>query len=211
MKRLHSGLVMRFGEPSGWIIYDREMAVTPGRLPTVHVGVWDPDEDCDVTTFATVGMSEVLMKGADYRVELTLGHRGPMDDTTRSKMTVFLANLSEYPFTHDLKLDWWERLSHPGPIPGFPGCPKLLLAPPFGGVPLTFPAPDDDVRLLTAIPVTQEENDILATQGRDAFLDYWENAGVDIFAPRGESGAGAERSAAADEVCAHHDRRNPRG
>jgi hypothetical protein len=188
MKRLYHYLVEhRWGEPADLIVFDGTGAQTPGALDVVHVAIWDAGGDCDVTTFASLGMSEQAQPGADYRVELTLGYRGPLPPEVRRQLVTFVANVTEYPFMHRRKLDWWERLANPGAIPGFPDCTQVLLAPMFGADEFrTFPEPDSDVKLLAMVPITPHENHILADHGSTAFLDYCEREGVDIFAPRAD-------------------------
>ena len=188
MKRLYHYLVEhRWGEPTDLIIFDSERAAIPGALKQVHVGIWHPDDECDVTSFITLGMSELKMPRANYRAELTLGVRGSLSAKNREQIPIFLANVAEYPFMYKRKLDWWECLADPGAIPGFPGCRKLLLAPMFGDETFDhFPEPDEDVRVLSCIPVTPKEGHILKEHGRCAFLDYWEESGVDLFAPRSD-------------------------
>ncbi|MFL6657243.1 MAG: suppressor of fused domain protein [Massilia sp.] len=193
MQRLHHYLVEhRWGEPSTIQIYDRSKTVSRAPL-RFHVVAWNADEECDVTTFMTVGMSELLMPQSDYRVEMTLAVRGELTQDQRIGLADFLANLAEYPVMYDRRLDWWERLINPGVIPAFPACSQILIAPPFGDDPFErFPSPDDDVKLLWMIPITAREGHILKTQGRSAFLDYWEAEGVDIFSPRSDTPAGIE-------------------
>ena len=193
MKRLYHHLVNhRWGEPADLIVFDRSRAAIPGALEQVHVAIWDSDERCDVTTFMTLGMSELMMPHADYRAELSLGVRGRLSSDTRQGLPMFMANVAEYAFTHQRTLNWWERLAQPGEIPGFPDCPQLLLAPSFGEPPFKhFPAPDDDVKVLTLVPITAHEGQILKEHGAEAFLDYWEESGVDLFAPRRDPSEGA--------------------
>jgi hypothetical protein len=189
MKRLYHYLVGRWGEPSDLIVFDGARATRPGTLEVVHIAVWMPGEDCDVATFFSLGMSEAVMAGGNYRAELTLGRRGHLTPDLKGSLARFIANLAEYPFMYNLTLGWWERLADPGPIPGFPGCSQLLLAPDLGtGDELRFdrfPLPDEDVQVLRAIPITPHENHLLKDYGRTAFLDYWEESGVDIWGPRG--------------------------
>jgi hypothetical protein len=188
MKRMYHHLVKhRWGEPGDLVVFDRSRAAIPGALAQVHVAIWDADESCDVTTFMTLGMSELQMPNRDDRAELTLGVRGPLAGDTRGRIPMFMANVAEYPFTNRRTLNYWERLTQPGEIPGFPDCAQLLLAPMFGETPLRFPAPDEDVRVLSLIPITAREGDILKEHGPEGFFDYWKKSGVDLFAPRRES------------------------
>jgi hypothetical protein len=96
MKRLYHQLVDRWGEPADLIIFDSAQAAQPGVLDAVHVAIWGPDEECEVATFFSLGMSEVLMPYADYRVELHLGRRGRLSAGDRAALAHFVANLSEY-------------------------------------------------------------------------------------------------------------------
>ena len=194
MKRLYDHLVRRrWGEPSDLVAFDRSRTAIPGALEQVHVAIWDADEGCDVTTFMTLGMSELMMPHADYRAELILSVRGPLAPDARRHLPIFMANVSEYPFTHKRTLNWWERLTHPGEIPGFPDCPQLLLAPMFGDPAFKhFPTPDEDVKVLSLVPITAHEGHIVKQHGPEAFLDYWEKSGVDVFAPRGDPSESAE-------------------
>jgi len=101
------------------------------------------------------------------------------------RLASFVANAAQYPFHWDRSVDAWERLANPGAIPLFPGCTQLLFAPSLGEEPFdTFAAPDDDVRLLYAIPVTPHENHLLAEHGREPFLSHVDEREIDLFAPR---------------------------
>ncbi len=190
MKRLYHHVVRhRWDEPADLVVFERSRAAVPGALDQVHVGIWDADEGCDVTSFMTFGMSELTMPKDGGRAEMTLAVRGPLARGDRDRIPILLANLSEYPFANDCRLDWWERIANPGPIPAFPGCRQLLLAPMFGEDPFEhFPAPDEDVKVISVVPITPSEAHVLEAHGREAFLDHWETTGIDIFAPRSDNG-----------------------
>jgi hypothetical protein len=186
MKRLYATLVERWGEPTDVRVYDARKLGRPSELAQVHVPIWAADDEVDVCSFCTLGMSERLMAGADYRVELTMGVRAPLDEKQRADVATFLANITEYPFMNNLRLDWWERLANPGTIPSFPDCSQVLFAPSFGEHPfLHFEGEDADVRLLSVMPITPRESHVLKAHGREAFLQYWEDhEELDLFAPR---------------------------
>jgi len=186
MKRLYHQLLHHWGEPADFITFDKGVARTRGPQDLVHVAVWHPDPECDITSFNTLGMSERLMPGARYRAELNLGLRGgvvPSSDDIRA-MARFLANLAAYPFLNALALDWRERLADPGSIPCFPGFTQLLLAPSLDGKGLEwFDPPDDNVKLLRAIPIGPYENHLLKAHGWQAFLAYADERHLDLFSP----------------------------
>lgn len=125
------------------------------------------------------------MLGADYFTELHFAYRGSPTKEEQLEVARFLANLTEYPFMHNLKLDWWERLANPGNIPLFSSCKHLLLHPALvqGGLEL-IDDPDGPVKLLFVIPITADENHTLKVHGRQAFMEYLEANEVDIIAPR---------------------------
>jgi hypothetical protein len=188
MKRLYHQLVEhRWGEPTDLIVFERSRAIVRGVLELLHVAIWDADESCGVTSYMTLGMSEITIPHADYRTELSLGVRAALTPQDRSKLAILLANLSEYPFTYDRQIDWWERIVDPGDVPAFPHCPHLLLAPMFGEPAFErFAEPDDDVKVLSVVPITEREGHVLKDHGREAFLDYCEEQGIDIYAPRSD-------------------------
>jgi hypothetical protein len=66
MKRLYHQLVDRWGEPADLTVFDGAQAAQRGVLDGVHVAIWWPDEECDVATFFSIGMSEVPMPNPDY-------------------------------------------------------------------------------------------------------------------------------------------------
>jgi hypothetical protein len=185
MKRLYHHLVThRWGEPTDLTVFDGSLARQPSALDQVHIAIWAPPDD-GVTTFFTLGMSEIPMPGQQYRVELTLGIRGPVSSQLRAELAGFLANITEYPFSNALALNWWERLANPGTIPGFPDCTQLLFAPMSVDPKFeTFGHPDEDVKVLAVIPITPSENHILKDHGVDAMLEHWETTGTDVFTPR---------------------------
>jgi hypothetical protein len=186
MKRLYAQWVNRLGDSTDLIEFDRRTDMKRRLLPTVHVAVWAADDDEDVTAFATLGMSELTMRSG-LRSELTLGCRARLDARGRRELAAFVANVAQYPFHWDRSVDVWERLANPGVIPTFPGCTQLLFAPAFSEDPFdTFAAPDDDVRLLYAIPITPHENHLLAEHGREPFLSYVDEHEIDLFAPRSD-------------------------
>jgi hypothetical protein len=183
MKRLYRQLLRLWGEPDEIIVFDR--AAAPSAPIDVHVALWHPDDDCDITSFNTLGMSECRMAGADYLAEVNLGIRGPrLPDSTWRALAAFVANVACYPFEHDLKLDWWESLKHPGAIPGFPGFTQLLVAASLDGEGLEwFDVPDDDVKLLRLVPITPRENHLFTAHGRQSLLDYAHGEAVDLYSP----------------------------
>jgi len=185
VKRLYHQLHHRWGEATEIRKIGEPTTATGRAFDFIDLAIWDSDETCDITTYFTLGMSERFMKGADYRVELTLGVRDPITANQRTALGLFLANVTEYPFMYDLKLDWWETLADVGAVPVFTECRQALLVPMFGEEPFErFAPPDDDVKVLSLVPITPHEHHLLSSHGRSAFLDHWEREGVDIFQPR---------------------------
>lgn len=184
LKRLYHQLTRHyFGEPGEMFVFDEPSQ--PWHLPVIHVLVWRADEHCDVTTFNTLGMSDRHMIGADYFSELHLEFRGVISETEQVSVARYLADIAEYPFMHDRKLDWWERLANPGKIPLFPECTQILFHPAL--VEGALDVIDDDegpVKLLYVVPITPTENHILREHGKDAFNDYVAENEIDILSNR---------------------------
>src|SRR5207237_1195801 len=93
----------------------------PDRLLRLRE-VWPADDELDITTFNTLGMSERPIPGADYAAEAHMGVRAYLRKPARERLARFLANVAEYPFQHGLTLDWWHVIADPGPVPQFPNC-----------------------------------------------------------------------------------------
>jgi len=182
---LYHHLVDQMGEAADIIVYDETSARNPSHLPFVHIAIWDAKSDDDLTVLHTLGMSEKYMNKADYLVELCWHIRGNLSEDNKRSCSWFMANLTEYPFMYDLKLDWWEHLVDPGKMPMFSGCKTLLLGPALSEIALTrFPAPDSEVKVLHLYPLIDLETHVVAEHGREEFVEYVEKKKIDLFSDR---------------------------
>lgn len=177
------------GEPPDLWVYEPQLWQPPGRggnAPTLkNVMVWPADDETEVCSFQTLGMSDRLMPGAPYAAELHMGIREYLRKEDRERVARFLANVAEYPFDHGRTLDWWHVLSQPGDIPRFPGCRHLLFHPRF--VDAGFDTVDDEdglVKVFYVVPITPHERHLLVDHGRDDFLDYLAEHEIDLFQDR---------------------------
>jgi hypothetical protein len=187
MVRLYHELSRRLGgEPEDlWVFDPADLADPSPRLRLTHVMAWPADDDCDVTSFNTLGMSDRRMTGADYFAELHFGWRSRLGKDERLRVARFLANVAQYPFDHDLKLDWWEVIKRPGSILPFSGCRHVLLHPRFAKDGLDqLDDPDGPVKLLWVVPITPLERHLLVDHGRAAFVSHVQENHIDLFADR---------------------------
>jgi hypothetical protein len=142
--------------------------------------IWNANDECDITTFATIGMASLPLPKANHRVELHFAVRKSLEQSQISDVSCFLANLAMYPFQIGEPIDWWHTLSHPGEIPLFSTAKCLLLHPRFVKEGWDSIATDEgDVHILNAVPITKEEKDLRIVS---AILDRLSE--VDIFEPR---------------------------
>jgi hypothetical protein len=187
MIRLYHLFSHRYGEePEDLWVYDpAEKDDPPPSLTLTNVMVWPADGDCDVTGFQTLGMSEMRMPGAGYFAELHMAIRAPLEKAGRERVARYLSNVAAYPFANGLTLDWWELIPNAGRLPGFEGCKHLLLHPRLveGGLD-EVDDEDGPVRILYVVPITPFERHLLAVHGKDSFLDYVEEEGVDLLSDR---------------------------
>jgi hypothetical protein len=194
MIRLYHQLVAGLGEPEDLWVFDPTELPQPNKLRLTHVPVWPADESRDVTLFNTLGMSERRMQGADYFTELHFAVRSALDKDQRLQVARFLADVAEYPFQNNLKLDWWELINPGRPIPAFSGCKHLLLHPrlaPDGTD--TLDDPDGPVKLLYLVPITPAERQLLLTRGRSAFLRQVEDNEIDLLQDRQDAAETTEQ------------------
>jgi hypothetical protein len=185
MIRIYHHLVDHMGEATNIIEFDETAAGGSSHLPFVHVAIWDAKSDDDLTILHTLGMSEKYMNSADYLAELCWHIRGKISEDDKHNCSRFMANLTEYPFVYDLKLDWWGHLVDPGKMPMFPGCKTLLLAPALSEIALEpFPSPGSEVKTLHIYPITDLETHVVAEHGREEFSKFIEERRIDLFSDR---------------------------
>ena len=180
--------VDHFGEP------DRSIRFGDGTIrdgeehfpPVIDVMIWRPDDDVDIGTFATIGMSERPMSGADHRVELHFAiRRKSFTEEEENRIARFLANMATYPFHYKTHLNWWHSLRDPGSIPLFSEGMSVLFHPRFveDGWD-TIIHNDQTVKILNVVPVTAEERSLKTESGMDVLLDHWAEISIDLFEPR---------------------------
>jgi len=186
IKTVYHAHIDNFGEPDLSFRYDHPPAISDLKSPLfVDVMVWRADEEVKITTFATIGMSEVEMPNVNYRVELHLSLEGDLTEELVSKVTIFLANLSLYPFMNSLTIDWWHSLNNVGVIPGFPSAKGVLFHSAFveEGWDVIC-TQSGHVKILNVVPINQEEKSILNNNGIDNLLTHFYNNGTNLFEDR---------------------------
>ena len=182
LRNLYHEHLDHFGEPDESIVFDDPPPPNDSFPNRIDVFIWLPNADCDVTTFATIGMAARPMRDAQHRAELHFGIRDSMSLANRRKVAVFMANLALYPFYHQTIFDWWHRVRQPGTIPMFTSCPSLFFHPRFvdeGWDTVVFEG--TDVKLLNIVPVTQAEYDLGSAQKA---LSAMADSELDFLKPR---------------------------
>jgi len=153
--------------------------------PVIDVMLWRANDSCDITTFATIGMSERPLTGAKHRAEIHFSIRATLSETDEHKVALFLANLATYPFHYGTHLDWWHSVRDPGTIPLFSEGMSVLFHPRFVDDGWdTIVHEGQTVKLLNAIPITQEERQLKNDSGLNALFEVWEKLNLDLFAIR---------------------------
>jgi hypothetical protein len=109
-QRVYHQLMHWWGEADAIITFDGTATARPSAFASMDVAVWRARERGNVTIFNTMGMSDRRMPGADHLVELNLGCRRKLKEPDERGLATLLANITEYPFANNAKLDWWERL-----------------------------------------------------------------------------------------------------
>src|SRR5215831_14185895 len=179
LQQIYRAHIEHFGEPDCSLVFDdgKQIDGFPSR---VDVFIWNPDDESDMTTFATIGMASLPLPKASHRAELHFAIRKSLDQKEIHGVSYFLANLAMYPFQIGEPLDWWHTLSNPGEIPLFLTAKCVLLHPRFvkeGWDSIT--TDEGDVHILNVVPITQSEKDLRKVS---AILDRLQE--VDIFEPR---------------------------
>ena len=179
LQQIYREYMANFGEPTHSIAFDdgKQVDGFPNRI---DVFIWEPDDECEMATFATIGMASLPLPKASHRTELQFAVRKTLDQGQIMDVSRFLANVAMYPFQIGEPLDWWHTLSNPGKVPLYSTAQCLLLHPRFveGGWD-TIATDEACVHILNVVPITKEEKDL---RNISAILDRLE--GVDLFEPR---------------------------
>jgi hypothetical protein len=187
-----------FGEPEGSLVFDAGRARPGYRAPKMlDVPYWTfGGEERDLTRFATVGMSEVpLEDGTRIELHHAIGRDLAGDDEARSRLSIFLAALADFPFRYETSLARGNFLGDVGEIPSWPGFAGIFLdglglgeADP--GAEAVVTAAGERIDLHLAVPVLAHELELLRRAGPAALLARWRETGCDRFDP-GRSAARA--------------------
>ncbi|MCG8610427.1 MAG: suppressor of fused domain protein [Pseudomonadales bacterium] len=184
MKALYRHFTDKWGEPDHLIWFDPNQATRNCTLKKIHIGAWLADEDCDVNSFVSFGMSETEMghSGSGKRAELQFAVRGLLSKTEIHEIARFLANVAEYPFMNSLELDWWHSIRDAGSVPCFPKISKILFRPPFTESANASTSYNTEmIKFLFLVPLSEAENQILSTDGPGAYEQYMTDNGFDLL------------------------------
>lgn len=129
LKEVYKAYIEHFDEPSKSIVFD-DGQQKDGFPSRIDVFIWEPDEDVNITTFSTIGMSTVPMSNGN-RSELNWSIRRKLDGAEQNQACTFLANIAMYPFYYNCFFDWWHTVNEPGNIPIYMSAETLLLHPAF--------------------------------------------------------------------------------
>jgi hypothetical protein len=183
VKAVYREHIERFGEPEKSIRYDSPPSNDTDIYPSfIDVMVWPPEEDLIMTTFSTIGMSEKPMVGAEHRVELHFSIAEKLNEDLIGKITIFLANLSLYPFMNSTYFDWWHTLPNVGQIPGYESTTSLLLHPAFVKDGWDIICKEGtNVKILNVVPITKEEQVLSKEKGINDLIDYLYDNEISYF------------------------------
>jgi hypothetical protein len=179
LTEVYQAHVEHFGEPDeSWVFDDgKNGGAYPDRIDVL---VWRPTDECEIATFATIGMSDRPMIGAAHRAELHFAIKARLEQREEHSIARFLANLAMYPFQIGSFLDWWHTISQPGVIPFFSRARCVLLHPEFVRDGWSWIETSvSDVRILNVVPITEEEE---ALKEKSRIADAL--SVVDILTPR---------------------------
>lgn len=149
--------------------------------PEMEILLWHPDQFSDLTTLATLGMSDRVMPGGQ-RAELHFAWAGQLSREQESEMVEFLANLALFPFLSGQGAHLWQVIELDGEIPHFRGKKALLFHPPFheDGWALAQSS-QGDVRILNVVPISDDEKTLAIHHGIAPLVERWQKEGFNPF------------------------------
>lgn len=182
LRKIEREHIDQFNVPDEVQAFDLSDLTKPPITTPLKVMAWLADEDCDISSFATVGMAVQEIPGADYRTELHFDIRGGISAEDVQTLCEFLAELATLPLETGQALNWWDMVQSEGGIPLFPSCTALLFHPRF------FPDGWDTiecdgtrVKILNLVPITEKEARLESGQ---AIMRQIESKRIDILSPR---------------------------
>ena len=135
---------------------------------SLEILVWHPDPYSDLTTLATLGMSDIPMSNGE-RAELHWAWEGQLSQDQENQLVEFLANLALFPFAQQQHCHWWQVIGLDGSIPFFQNKTAVLLHPPFHEEGWAFAQTEQgDVRILNVVPIVQDEKLLIVEHGVSA-------------------------------------------
>lgn len=176
-REIYNDLIEDWGEPTYLFTFDSLEMAKPGRLPRLDVAIWSADDECDVTSCVTIGLSNVALglECTTRYIELHWALRRHLDERQAYAVAAFLANVAEYPFDYGQCLDWWHRLTNPGHVPHFPSASTILFRPPFSSESKgELIADGETVRFLYMVPLADPESHLIKREGVSGYLDHLE-------------------------------------
>lgn len=184
IRKIFSEHIANYGEPDQSYRFDsRHTRSEILALDVLDVMIWRPTDDCEMTTFATIGMAERPMKDASHRVELHFAIRGKLSAKEESESARFLADIAVYPFFNDCNLNWWHTIRQ-AEIPQFARCCAILFHPAFVENGWQIIECDEmRVHLLNVVPITKEELE-LKRKDLNELVDYLADSDIDLFCDR---------------------------
>ncbi|MEY9932739.1 hypothetical protein ABH926_007390 [Catenulispora sp. GP43] len=165
-------LMERRGDAAASITFDDG----PGPVARLDVFIYRPADPAGLTTFVTVGMSTGPMPAADGteggRAELWLSRAGLLAPEDEHQIAMQLANLAVYPWKTGRAVSWAQIVGFEQDFPTFPGCQAVFLAGPLlADTPDWLDTCEGRVRVITVVPITQEERAAAATVPPMTFAD----------------------------------------
>lgn len=182
VREVYEAHIAHFGEPDTSIRFDsRDMTHDVSGYPDpIDVFIWDADDECDITTFSTIGMAALPLPKARHRAELHFAIRRALTETEKHRCARFLANLAMYSFQIGEPIDWLHRMTNPGQIPFFEAAQCVFFHARFVEEGWDCIATAEcDVHLLNVVPITHAERQLGDADAICAALE-----GIDIFSPR---------------------------
>jgi len=166
-------LMERRGDASASITFDDG----PGPIARLDVFVYRPADPAGLTTFVTVGMSTAPMPSPDGqeggRAELWLSRAGALAEEDEQQIAMQLANLAVYPWKTGRAVSWAQIVGFEQDFPTFPGCPAVFLAGPLlADTPDWLDTCEGTVRVITVVPITEQERATAATMPPMTFAGH---------------------------------------
>ena len=184
--KLYQEHLAMFGPPSATFDYKTNQSDRDLGCPShIQVLFWEPDNELNLTRFATVGMSDNTLDDDEHRAELHFSLIADLKPAEADTCSEFIVAVALSAFKTNNEFVWWSKITTEVPVPIFSDSTQLLLHPAFvkDGWD-TIESGDRVVKIMNLVALTKEDSERADREGLTNLLNHLYDNNTSFFEPR---------------------------